>query len=245
MPGRAVLDAVLFDWGDTLMQFAYDPDLVTAGHRAGLEAVGNADLPEVERVTAHFREHYEPLFWVPGTVEEIEYPGLVRELLEHFGISVDDEQLGRFLEAEHAAWEPARLLAAETHALLESLRGHGLKLALVSNAFDPGWLLQRDLEQMGLAERLDFAVFSSEIGKRKPHPEIFRRALDAIGAEPERALFVGDRLYEDVRGAGELGMTTVQAVWFRADEHPDGREPDHQAFTQMDVLNIARRLLAP
>ena len=239
-----MLDAVLFDWGDTLMQFAYDPDLVAAGHRAGLEAIGNGDLPDVERVTSHFREQYEPLFWVPGTVEEIEYPGLVRELLENFGVSVDDEQLGRFLQAEHAAWEPARLLAADTHALLESLRSHGLKLALVSNAFDPGWLLQRDLEQMGLAERLDFAVFSSEIGKRKPHPEIFRRALDAIGAEPEHALFVGDRLYEDIRGAGELGMTTVQAVWFRADEHPDGREPDHQAFTQMDVLNIARRLLA-
>ena len=244
MPRRAALDAVLFDWGDTLMQFAYDPDLVAAGHRAGLEAIGNGDLPDVERVTSHFREHYEPLFWVPGTVEEIEYPGLVRELLENFGVSVDDEQLGRFLQAEHAAWEPARLLAADTHALLESLRSHGLKLALVSNAFDPGWLLHRDLEQMGLAERLDFAVFSSEVGVRKPHPLIFRRALDALAVAPERALFVGDRLYEDIRGAGELGMTTVQAVWFRADEHPDGREPDHQAFTQMDVLNIARRLLA-
>ncbi len=94
---------------------------------------------------------------------------------------------------------------------------------------------------MGLAERLDFAVFSSEVGKRKPHPEIFQRALEALGVEPERALFVGDRLYEDVRGAPELGMTTVQALWFRADEHPDGREPDHQAFTQFDILTIVDR----
>jgi hypothetical protein len=39
-------------------------------------------------------------------------------------------------------------------------------------------------------------------------------------------------------------MTTVQAVWFRADEHPDGGEPDYQAFTQMDVLNVVTRLLA-
>jgi putative hydrolase of the HAD superfamily len=97
---------------------------------------------------------------------------------------------------------------------------------------------------MGLAERLDFSVFSSEVGTRKPHPAIFERALEALGVEPERALFVGDRLYEDVRGASEVGMTTVQALWFRADEHPDGREPDHQAFTQMDVLNIATRLAA-
>ena len=57
-------------------------------------------------------------------------------------------------------------------------------------------------------------------------------------------LFVGDRLYEDVRGGAQVGMRTVQAIWFRADEHPDGGEPDYEAFTQMDVLNIASRLLA-
>lgn len=226
------------------MDFAYEPELVEAGHRAGLEALGRDGQPGADAITAHFREHYEPLFWVPGTLEEIEYPGLVRELLGHFGLELTEEELGRFLEAEHAAWEPARVLGATTHALLEALRSRGLRLGLVSNAFDPAWLLHRDLEQMGLAERLDFAVFSSEVGKRKPHPAIFERALEALGVAPEEALFVGDRLYEDVRGAAELGMSTIQAVWFRADEHPEGAEPDYQAFTQMDVLNVADRLLA-
>jgi putative hydrolase of the HAD superfamily len=237
-----VLEAVLFDWGDTLMQFVYDPELVAAGHGAGLEAIGRDGLPEVKALAEHFRERYEPLFWVPGTVEEIEYPGLVRQLLGDFDVELDDEELSRFLEAEHAAWDPARRLAAHTHALLETLRERGLKLGLVSNAFDPGWLLHRDLEQMGLADRLDFSVFSSEVGVRKPHPAIFERALEALAVEANRAVFVGDRLFEDVRGAGELGMTTVQALWFRADEHPDGREPDHRAFTQMDVLNVVGRL---
>ena len=236
--------AVLFDWGDTLMRFAYDEALVEAGHRAGLAALGRDDLPEVERLAAHFRERYEPFFWIPGTVEELEYPGLVRRLLGDFGVEVTDDELTRFLEAEHAAWDPARQLAAHTPALLASLRARGLKLGLVSNAFDPGWLLQRDLEQMGLAEPLDFAVFSSEVGKRKPHPAIFERALDALGVGAVDAVFVGDRLYEDIRGAGELGMTTVQALWFRADEHPEGGEPDFQAFTQMDVLNVIDRLAA-
>ena len=237
-----MLEAVLFDWGDTLMQFAYSPELVAAGHRAGLAAIGRDGLPEVEALTQHFTERYEPLFWAPGTIEEIEYPALVRRLLADFDVVIDDEELDRYLAAEHEAWDPARLLGAHTHALLESLRGYGLKLGLVSNAFDPGWLLQRDLEQMGIAQRLDFSVFSSEVGTRKPHPAIFERALEALAVEPGSALFVGDRLYEDIRGAGELGMTTVQAVWFRADEHPDGREPDYQAFTQADVLNVARRL---
>jgi putative hydrolase of the HAD superfamily len=234
-----VLEAVLFDWGDTLMQFAYAPELVEAGHRAGLAAIGLDHRPDL---TEHFREEYEPLFWAAGVIEEIEYPQLVRRLLRDFEIEVDDEQLGRFLEAEHKAWDPARLLAAHTHPLLDALRERGLKLALVSNAFDPAWLLHRDLELMGLAERLDVAVFSSEVGLRKPHPAIFEHALEALGVAPENALFVGDRLFEDVRGAAELGMTTVQALWFRADEHPDGAEPDYQAFTQLDVLNVARRL---
>ena len=236
-----MLEAVLFDWGDTLMEFVYAPELVAAGHRAGLAAIGREGLPEL---TEHFREEYEPLFWAPGTIEEIEYPQLVRRLLGDFGIALDDGELDRFLEAEHDAWEPARRLAAHTHPLLEALREQGLKLGLVSNAFDPGWLLHRDLEHMGLAQRLDFSVFSSEVGMRKPHPAIFERALEALGVAPENALFVGDRLFEDIRGSAELGMTTVQALWYRADAHPDGAEPDYQAFTQLDVLNVARRLAA-
>jgi HAD superfamily hydrolase (TIGR01549 family) len=239
-----MLRAVLFDWGDTLMQFDFDPELVEAGHRAGIEELGRDGEPDMDGMTAHFREHYLPLFWVPGTLEEIEYPGLVRELLGHFGLDVTDEELERFLEAEHAAWEPSRKLGATTHALLEALRSRGLKLGLVSNAFDPGWLLHGDLERMGIAERIDFAVFSSEFGKRKPHPAIFERALEALGVVADDAMFVGDRLFEDVRGSNEVGMTSVQALWFRADESADGGEPDHQAFTQMDVLNIADRLLA-
>jgi putative hydrolase of the HAD superfamily len=95
---------------------------------------------------------------------------------------------------------------------------------------------------MGIADRLEVAVFSSEVGKRKPHEAIFAAALEALGVPAERALFVGDRRFEDIRGAKEVGMTTVQAFWFRADDDERGIEPDYEAFTQMDVLNVVRRL---
>ena len=94
----------------------------------------------------------------------------------------------RYLEAEHTAWAPAFVLGSTTHALLDALRNRGLKLGLVSNAFDPRAILQPDLERMGLAERLDFAVFSSEVGRRKPDPAIFRVALEALQVEPEETL---------------------------------------------------------
>lgn len=238
-----MVDAVLFDYGDTLMRFAYEPALLEAGHRAGLAALGRDGLPDVDEVAARFREAYEPLLWARGSVDELEYPELVRGLLRDVGVEVDDAELASFLEAEHEAWAPARLLGAHTHALLEALRSRGLRLAIVSNAFDPSWLLHRDLEELGLAERVDHAVFSSEVGKRKPHPLIFEQALAALGVEPEHALFVGDRLREDVGGAAAVGMRTVLALWFRADEaSADDVEPDHEAFTPHDVLNVVRRL---
>jgi putative hydrolase of the HAD superfamily len=240
-----MLSAVLFDVGNTLTQWEWDDDLLDAGHRAALAAIGRDGLPEPERLTARWREHYEPLLrerW--DAPEEVEYPGLTRELLRDVGIEVSDDELLCYLEAEHAAWAPATQLGSTSQALLESLRARGLKLGLVSNTFDPPDLLHRDMARFGLAARVDAIVFSSEVGFRKPRPEIFRRALGILGVEPEAALFVGDSLYHDVRGASELGMTTVQALWFAADDHPDGTEPDFQAFTQMDVLNIADRLMA-
>ncbi|MDE3025780.1 MAG: HAD family hydrolase, partial [Acidobacteriota bacterium] len=212
---RAVLAAVLFDWGDTLMRWAWEPELLSEGHDAGLRAIGRAPVPAL---TERFRASYLPLLLSPGTLEEVEYPALVRGLLAEEGIEVSDADLLRFLEAEHAAWRPARLLAPTTHALLEALRDRGLGVGLVSNAVDPPDLLHHDLEQMGVARRLDVAVFSSEVGWRKPHPAIFERALAALGADPAQTLFVGDTLGTDVAGAAALGMHTCQALWFRADE---------------------------
>jgi putative hydrolase of the HAD superfamily len=237
-----VLRAVLFDWGDTLFHFAYEDDLLAAGWEAGLATLDREDLPGHDETAAVFRERYLPLLFVEGSVDEVEYPGLIRELLGGFGVELTDDELDGFLVAEHAAWAPARMLGAHTHALLDALRGRGLLTGLVSNAFDPGWLLHEDLAHMGLAERLDAAVFSSEVGKRKPHPAVFEATLSKLGVEPEQALFVGDRRYEDVRGAKELGMTTVQAFWFRADDDERGLDPDYEAFTAMDDLNVVRRL---
>jgi HAD superfamily hydrolase (TIGR01509 family) len=238
-----MLQAVLFDWGDTLFHFAYDEALIEAGWDAGLAAVGRDDLPGHEETASRFRERYLPLLWAPDSLDEVEYPELIRELLAGFGAELTDEELERFLIAEHAAWDPARELGAHTHALLDALRGRGLRTGLVSNAFDPGWLLRRDLERMGLTERLDVIVFSSEVGKRKPHPSIFEAALEPLGVGPDNVLFIGDRLDADIAGANELGMTSVQALWFRVEEADGAVVPDYEAFTPLDVLNVVRRLL--
>jgi HAD superfamily hydrolase (TIGR01509 family) len=163
-----------------------------------------------------------------------DYSDLLREL----GIDAVD----RFVDAEHEAWRPAHEALGSAQALLDSLRSRGIKTGLVANSWpDPARLLRADVDAFGLAGLLDVIVFSEEVGYRKPQPEIFLHALAELGVDPENAMFVGDRLDTDVQGAAQVGMATVQALWFRADDTP-GIEPDFMAFTPMDVLNAVRRL---
>jgi putative hydrolase of the HAD superfamily len=238
-----VLNAVLFDWGGTLMSDEWSDEIALEGHTAGLAALARDGLPDAAAFTRYLREHEAELF-PRASEDEIDIAAVMAGSFREHGAEVTDDDVRLFLQAAQDVWSSYYVLADSTHALLEALRARGLKLALVSNTASPQWLLQPILERQGIAERVDTIVLSSEVGKRKPHPAIFESALRELGVDSSDALFVGDRLEADVLGASRVGMKTVQAVWFRADEGPDGVEADYQAFTQMDVLNVADRLAA-
>jgi HAD superfamily hydrolase (TIGR01509 family) len=217
-----VLEAVLFDWNNTLVHLEWDDERVLAGHRAALGR-DDPDFSVRWRALLLGGEHgYRP------------YADLLAEL----GVEDPDG----FVEAEHAVWREAYSVLASAQALLEWLRDRGLKTGLVANSWpDPAWILRSDAEVLGLAPILDTMVFADEVGARKPAPEPFLRACSELGVEPRAALFVGDDLERDVQGAGAVGMRTVQAMWFRADDNGE-IEPEFRAFTAMDVLNVVRRL---
>jgi putative hydrolase of the HAD superfamily len=237
-----VLRAVLFDWGGTLMSDEWSDEIALEGHTAGLAALGRDGLPDAEAFTRYLREHEIELF--PRSEDEIDIAAVMAESFRDQGVDLTDDDVRLFLQASQDVWSSYYVLADSTHALLEALGARGLKLAVVSNTASPQWLLQPILEQQGIAERVDAIVLSSEVGKRKPHPAIFERALSELDVDASEALFVGDRLGADVLGASRVGMKTIQAVWFRADEGPAGVEPDYRAFTQMDVLNVVDRIAA-
>ncbi len=217
-----MIEAVLFDWNNTLVQFTWDDDLLVAGHRAGL----GRDDPAF---TARYRE------LMLGDGPRRPYTEVLHEL------GVDDPDA--FIDREHEVWRPAHAVLGSATALLESLRSRGIKTGLIANSWpESARLLRADAEAFGLAPLLDVMVFSDEVGVVKPAPEIFRHALGQLEVDPSHAMFVGDRLETDVQGAASVGMTTVQALWFAADDSSVGIEPDFMAFTPMDVLNAVRRV---
>jgi putative hydrolase of the HAD superfamily len=96
---------------------------------------------------------------------------------------------------------------------LSALREEGYTLAIVSNTMrTPGATLRRLLERFGLLRYFAHVVFSDEVGVRKPDPAIFHGALRALGAEPARAIHVGDDSVLDVGGARAAGMRVIQVT---------------------------------
>ncbi len=223
------------------MDDEWTDEIALEGFRAGLGALSRDGLPDADAYAAYLTEHEQELF-PAGREDEIDLSAGIATSFREQGAELADDELRVFLQATQDVWSSYYSLAASTHALLEALRARGLKLALVSNTASPQWLVEPTLERMGLVERIDAIVLSSEVGKRKPHPAIFERALAELGVDASEAVHVGDRLEADVLGASRVGMKTVQALWFRADDTPVEVEPDFQAFTQMDVLNVVDRL---
>jgi putative hydrolase of the HAD superfamily len=229
-----VIRAVFFDWGNTLAAWEFDPELFAEGHVRGLAALG-PQAPTREAFTAAFGEQVLPLLAGQGE-DEVSYVAEVGSLLASLGVAADDGAVWRFVEAEHRVWRPVHRIDPAVLDLLDALRDRGLKVGLVSNVFDPPSLMRGLFAELGLLERLDAVALSTEVGERKPHPAIFRSALEQAGVMAAEAVMVGDRLREDVGGARAAGLAAIQAAWFERDES-GGATPSAIAATPADVLH--------
>lgn len=102
---------------------------------------------------------------------------------------------------------------------LEQLKAKGFTLGLISNMDRDGKDLARVL---GLSLHIDLVVTSKEVGFGKPHPAIFREALNRAKALPEQAVHIGDQYQSDVEGALGVGIHPVLMDRFDTlDHHAD------------------------
>ena len=122
------------------------------------------------------------------------------------------------MELEQDGWLNSVHVGPDVVRTLENLQREGLRLGLVSNAAYLPRLMKAQLTALGLASYFTGVTFSSEIGLRKPHPAIYQDALAKVGVEASKALFVGDRVREDVQGPRSLGMRAVLIREFRQED---------------------------
>ena len=133
------------------------------------------------------------------------------ERFRAFGRRIDrpGDEMARVLTETHMG-ELRKHVSFHPHhaAVLARLRGR-VKLAVCSN-FSHTETARAVLAEAGLLEHFDAVVISMDLGLRKPRPEIFRAALDSLGASPDETLHVGDNLDADVAGSAALG---IRPVW--------------------------------
>jgi putative hydrolase of the HAD superfamily len=122
---------------------------------------------------------------------------------------------------------------------LDALKERGLTLGAVSNWM---WQLPELLHSLELVSHFDFIATSARVGFEKPHPEIFRYALEQAGVGAEEALHVGDHLDADVAGARGVGIGAVlidRRGRFKAGDLPPG-VPAITTLTELLPLVDAR-----
>jgi putative hydrolase of the HAD superfamily len=106
-------------------------------------------------------------------------------------------------------WTPA---AGAAEALV-ALEAAGVPLAVVSNA---GGTMEEQLLAHEICSvdgethaRVAVVIDSHVVGVEKPDPEIFTFALDILGMDPGRCIYVGDTVEFDVQGARAAGLWPI------------------------------------
>lgn len=109
------------------------------------------------------------------------------------------------------------------------------RLGVVTNGLS---CLQRDkLRGSGLAGVFDAFVAAGDLHRRKPDPAVFERALELLGARPERAIMVGNSLTSDIVGGAAAGLRTV---WLNRQCAPpqDGIQPDAEIESLTELIDL-------
>lgn len=187
------LKAILFDAGDII----YHRDRKTDPLATYLARHG---LPHYTRVpeTAELRRRA-----YAGEVTKEDHH---RGLLQHYGIT-DPQDVAEGIEAINQG-QAAVIFFDGVAETLHQLKAAGFALGIVTNTFDSTADKLEWFSRIGIEAVWDGIANSCELKISKPDPRIYLAALEATGASPDEAAFVGHASRE-LDGAKALGMTTI------------------------------------
>lgn len=183
-------------------------------HEPILGALARADAPTAaERID---RAHYAgAATFSPDYEGELPWETMWRAYLDAYAreCGVPDDRLPEAVDhlgsefATGALW--ARVVPGSVEALRE-LAATGVTLGIVSNADGAVGvrLAEQEVLQVGPGPgvRVATVIDSGVVGVQKPDPRIFRLALDALDADADTTVYVGDMPAIDVVGARNAGL---------------------------------------
>lgn len=225
--------AVLFDFGHTLMDFGRTEEALRGAYAVIRDRlatwVEDRAPPEIDELVERIAEEVDRMVersYQERRLEELDIITLFDDAFAGLGYKLPQDLLQQVAELDHDALVQSVRIEPETIETLEKLKADGLRIGLVSNVSQLPHLLHRDLQNFGIAPLMDGVTFSSELGIRKPRPQIFLNALEQVGAKPGESVFVGDRLVDDIAGAHAVGMRAVLTRQYRREDPADDIRPD-------------------
>ena len=88
-------------------------------------------------------------------------------------------------------------------------------LHIITNGFKN--IQYKKLESSGIVKFFKNVFTSEDFGHKKPHPLIFKKALEITDTSPSSAIMIGDNLEVDILGSIQQGM---QAIHFNSNKDP-------------------------
>ena len=207
-----VLKAVCFDFFNTLAYFyppreeCYARFAGEVGIKVTPEAIGQA-LPEADRYWRN--ENFKsPIKERPAQEKYATYTKYALLILRLAETQPTPEQALQVLDNAFSVGFKFVAFDDAVPALM-AVKRKNLTAGVISNV---GQEIDSSCNEMGLTPYLDFKVTSFEVGLDKPHPLIFRKALEKAGVQASEALFVGDQYEQDVIGARNVGINPILLV---------------------------------
>ncbi len=212
------IDAVIFDWGGTLTPW-HDVDL-----NERWLAYAHVYAPDRAEELAAQLHHGEQSRWAHqfDTAGETG-TGALEAMFEECGIDTSSAIHFQALNSYLSAWDPNTYTDEDAIPLLKTLRGMGIKTAVLSNTMWPRRHHESVLERDGVLHLFDYLLFTSETTSAKPHRSVFTDVSYNLGVVPEHCAFVGDRLFDDIHGAQEVGM---KGIWIPHSNIPASQSTD-------------------
>ena len=227
------IEAVVFDWGGTLSTFA-DVDMLDMWRLAARHLAPDREEEVCARLGA-----VEAASWarIPVDQRSTTLSALLAAASEELGLDVAEAVLEEAATHHLDSWTPHVRHDPAAVEALSTLRAMGLRVGLLSNTHWPRAFHERFLERDGLAPLIDVRCYTSELACTKPHPDAFHAVLGPLGVtEPQRAVFVGDRPYDDIFGAKALGMRAILRPNPLVPDYPV--EPDGQVTSLIELVDV-------